>query len=78
MSVLLFRDGAYFVVTAAWTAAAKAGNKVEICYQWGAHWISFMPSATGIASTTLNITMDQFAQRVADGGGVVDLIRFSE
>lgn len=72
MTVLLFNDRGWEVVTSAWTAAATPGNTVQICYQWGADHISFFQSATGISRIDLPIDMTTFLKAISEGG-VVDL-----
>lgn len=71
MSALLFNHDGWEVLTSAWTVAAKPGNQVQICYQWGADWISWVDSATGIRRINLNVTMSEFVGAVSKGG-IVD------
>lgn len=77
MTVLLFEHGDMIVATAAWSAAAKPGKNVQLCYKWGADHSAFVQGATGIARVTLGIDMVRFMELVtrAPPGGVVDLMR---
>ncbi len=73
MTMLLFNHGGWEILTAAWTASAKQGEQIEIRYQWGGDWSR---DITGVARTTLNLTMAEFS-RLAAAGGVVDLRSYS-
>lgn len=75
MTTLILQHGGWEVATAAWTAAAKPGRSVSICYQWGADGISWFSSATGISRVTLHIDMADFLKLTAKGG-LVDLRRY--
>jgi hypothetical protein len=71
-ATLLLNHEGWEVVTAAWSAAAKPGDKVQVCYQWGADRLSWFDSATGIARVGLNLSMAEFL-RLVQRGGVTDL-----
>lgn len=76
MVTLLFRHEGWDVVTAAWSASAKPGKNVQICYQWGANGISFFDSATGIRRLEIPIEMRVFLDALSGGGGVIDLRQY--
>lgn len=75
MTVLLFNDRGWEVMTSCWSAGAKPGKSVRICYQWGADHLSWFSSATGISTVDLPIGMSEFL-RAVQSGGLVDLRRF--
>lgn len=71
MTTLVLSHNGWDVVTEAWSAAAIPGNKVQVCYQWGANRVSTFSGATGISRRTLDILMPAFLDAISSGG-VVD------
>lgn len=75
MTVLLLSHEGWRVATAAWSAASKTRDEVELCYQWGADGVSLLSGATGIRRVTLPISMTEFLGRISQAGThpIVDL-----
>lgn len=76
MTVLLFNHEGWEVATAAWSASAKPGKNVVVCYQWGADALSIFDSATGIRRVEFPMTMTKFLNIVGRNSGVADFRDF--
>lgn len=75
MTMLLLNYGKWEILTHGWTAAAKPGRVVEICYTWGLGTIGVFDSSTGVERVSLNIDMPDFLKLIQTGG-IVDLRQY--
>jgi hypothetical protein len=70
-TILVFEHEGWEVATSSWSAAAKPGKGVTVCYEWGADRISWFDNAVSTARITLNMTMGEFLS-VIQGKALVD------
>lgn len=72
VTTLIFQHEGWEVVTTSWSAAAKPGKGVVVCYEWGPDRVGWLDNSVSTARVTLNMHMAEFIHAIHDKQ-IVDL-----